>query len=869
MLHFISAENIFKPLQGILDSLVDLHISHRLIDDFLILCPDNTCSEDIQTQLLQNPKLSNILTGESVLSLKRYIEKSCDELWPQTRKAAPYILQGLLKSVLAQHLHPQYAKLSQENLILLLDSFRNELLPPSSLLHLLESFDPELARECVKCFQEYQNQIDKHAYLKDFSWQSQEVLKCISEKKLNRLNNIRRIYYLGFIDFSPLLKKCLQAIHKAFPEIEQITLIQKPKATDIQDYFTKEWGEIPPQLHEFKDKDIDPPPPLVHEYRGGFNECSDILQQIIHRIEKGQKASSIAIFLPREAFLKSYFEKQLFNLGLLPKHHSSKTLSHFPIIQNNCQNSFTDTLQLTQKLLHEKGMISKTVQDKEAEELRALNAWKDILEEIIFYEEEYPFLKPYLPTPVQIINHHSLFSQVRPHEGIQIRPLNQTGLRKFECVFIPQLSDDLLPQSPERFFGFPLPHFERQLFHQRSIFQHLLNSGRETQLSFSRTGLQAEEKSASPFILEFNIQKRIHPISPLWVSHSSNNIAEALSVEIQRLTDLSYKYKHGAYIQNPQSLQKLRHWVEHKKFSPSRLETYAQCPFTFYVQSLLGINIEEEKSLEGDPREQGKWVHELLENFFSTNIELLKSSGTNPSLRQNALELLKNDADKLKEKFLGEKNWIHPILFDDFSDRVVKSAHEILQIFWKQWDESKSGPPLIPRFFEKEFGVEENIFFKKEGLPPFKLKGRIDRIDVSEDGQSFVTWDYKTGELNQLSSDIKNFKKLQLPLYLWAASKMKELSNKDAIASLALGLKELIINQGIAKKDKAKVLGIHSRAGALLDENQWDHFWQDFEFNLLEYFENIYKGDFRTRPDPCSEFCEYKYICRYHDRTKA
>ena len=76
-------------------------------------------------------------------------------------------------------------------------------------------------------------------------------------------------------------------------------------------------------------------------------------------------------------------------------------------------------------------------------------------------------------------------------------------------------------------------------------------------------------------------------------------------------------------------------------------------------------------------------------------------------------------------------------------------------------------------------------------------------------------------------------------------------------------------NQGIAQKEKAAALNFKGKPGCLLDENSWDNFWPEFEEKILDYFENIYRGDLRTTPEPCSEFCEYRTICRYHDRKTS
>ncbi len=823
-LHFISAENIRKPLKGILDSLIELHIAHRLTDDFLILAPDENSAQDIRDFLLDDPRLGSVLTGQSVLTLKRWIEKCSDDLYPNTRTAPPYVHEALLKSVTTSSLPPSYSHLSFESLSLLLQSFRNEFLSSSSLLHFLEGFDPDLARQCVICFEKYADQIDQNLYLKDFVWQANSVLEKLGQKKIRSLENVSRIYYLGFIDFPPLLKKHLQAIDKFHSQIEQLILCQKPSPIQNQDYFSKSWGEVPQNLHEFREA------PQQNSitytaYTGAFDEISDILRQITNLIEKGMPASSIVLFLPSDDFLKSHIEQQLFKLGLFPIPQKKKKLNQIPILQNSFLSSPKEALEYTNKTLNSSFI---------AEEINVLETWSNILEEILFYEEEYPELKTHLPSLQQIAQNQFLQYPRIFHEGVQIRSTSQAGLKMFPQSFIPQITDDLIPQSPERFFGFALPSFTQQISHQRNLFQHLIYSGNENKISYSKIGFQAQEKSPSSFIATLPMEEQTSS-KIIWISTQlSQDIPERLQVEIKRENDLSYRSPHGAYIENKSVLKKLHHWVENKVFSPSRLEKYAVCPFSFYANSLLGIETDEEKSQEGDAREQGKWVHQLLENFFSQNISLLKKAGLDPSLRNEVFDKLKSTTQNLTENFLKEKQWVHSHLFGDFSQRVVEASQEILSLFWRQWDDQKSETFFIPRFFEKEFLP---LVFKRPHLPALHLKGRIDRIDVSEDAKQFITWDYKTGSLQNFNSEVLKFKKLQIPLYLLAAQRMKELEQMEPVASLALGLQEISYNQGLAQKEKSKSLRLNGRSSSLLDESKWENYWKEFEEKLFDYFE--------------------------------
>ncbi len=859
MLHFISAENVRKPLKGILDSLIELHIAHRLTDDFLILTPDENSAQDIRDFLLEDPRLGTILTGQSILTIDRWIKKCSDELHPNTRTAPSYIHEALLKNILTTTLPASYSNLSFESFFLLLQSFRKELLKPSSLFQFLEAFDPELAKQCGICFEKYNDEIDENLYLKDFVWQINSVLESLSKRKVTHLKNIRRIYYLGFIDFPPLLKKTLQAIEQCYPEIEQLVLCQKPSCLSNQDYFSKHWGEVPSQLHEFQESQ-NTNSITCTAYAGAFNETSDVIKKITQLVKQNVEASSIALFLPADDFLKSHFEQQLFRIGLFPVPQKRKKLIQFAILKDSFQLTPQEALEYTNRARET---------SLSPEEMRAIDSWADILEEILFYEEVYPDLKNYFPSLEHIAQKQFIETSRTFHEGIQIRSSTQAGLKSFSHSFIPQSTDDVIPQRAEHFFAFALPDFEKQISYQRHLFQHLICSGNENQISYAKIGFQGQEKSPSSFINPFPIKE--HESSQLnWIeTNLEETLPERLQIEIKRENDLTYQYSHGAYIQNKEILEKLHQWVENKIFSPSRLEKYATCPFSFYANSLLGIEMEEEKTLEGDVREQGKWVHQLLEYFFTENLSLLKKAGRDLTLRNEVFEKLKSTTQNFTKIFLKEKQWVHSHLFEDFSQRVVEASQEIIILFWKQWEDPKAESFFIPRFFEKEFGKEIPFAFHHPRLAQLRLKGRIDRIDVSEDGKQFITWDYKTGSLQNFTSEVLKFKKLQIPIYLLAAQKMKELEAIEPIASLALGLQDITYNQGLAQKDKSKSLRINGRSSSLLDENKWEIFWKEFEKNILDYFEKIYQGDFRPIPDPCSEFCEYRNICRYHERKKA
>ncbi|GEM_PF-1774469 len=874
-LHFISAENTRKPLQGILDSIIQLHIAHRLKDDFLILTPDETSARDLIDHFLADPRLGGVLTGDSILPFKRYIEGLCQELNPTHRVAPFYVQQALFKYLIRPQTQPSFPELiSPESLYLLIRSFREEFLSANHLRNFVENFDPQLASPCGELFLKYAEHIDENAFLKDFVWQANFILKEMARKDLLGEQGIRRIYYLGFAHLNPLLKSWMQTIEKYQPEITQLFLYQALPGTDPRDELSRQWEEALPQLKRFQEAAPTAScPPQIKAYAGAFDEASIILRKISGLLKDGVSPNQIGLFVPSQGFWENYYSHQFYRMGLINAKRERKKLLHYKEIFQSTFSSPVTALEEIQKSKNEKKIEFKKEKGNAlaieflSEEIRAFSQWEESLGEIVFYQEEYPFLSKYFPSLPEIAQHCSLTSKILQNKEIQIRSCFETGFLSFDHAFAIQLSDDLIPQNPDRFFGLSLPQSSRFISSQKAFFQHLSGCSANLELSYSKLSPQAQEKTMSPFLSAYS-QTEEKPSRPFWFyPQSSSDLKQRLEIELRREKDTQYQHSHGGFISSPQSLEALRHWLTQHLFSPSQLEKYATCPFTFFSSKLLGIEAAEEKNIEGSSLDQGRWMHLLLEEFFKKNKVKLQEAINRKEARPKILEQLQENVWQFSKAFLSDKPWIHPDLFQDFSQRALGVAQEIIRHFWEQGENKKSAKAFYPSYFEQEFGGKNPVLrFDFEKLPPLQIGGRIDRIDLSEDQKEFIAWDYKTGEIGELSREIQEFTKLQLPLYLLAG---QQLLQARPVAALAMGLKEMKFNQGLAKKEEAQTLKLHARSSCLLSEKEWNEFWVNFEGKLRDYYQKIYAGDFRTSPNPCSEYCDYRSICRYHERKKA
>ena len=198
---------------------------------------------------------------------------------------------------------------------------------------------------------------------------------------------------------------------------------------------------------------------------------------------------------------------------------------------------------------------------------------------------------------------------------------------------------------------------------------------------------------------------------------------------------------------------------EDLKFSPTRLERFAECALRHFLSKGLSLEAREEAGFERS--DLGSALHEALKLIF----RMLKEKG------KSIKDISDEEADSLAEESLlrylrenvnaalndGERNkyYIKRI------SRILKSALRILK------NQSVSGG-FEPAYFETGFEMKD-------------VYGRIDRIDCAEkDGKLYLTvLDYKSGnksfDLNRIYYGLD----LQLFTYLKGAVEKEKARVKD------------------------------------------------------------------------------------------
>ncbi|MBQ6497006.1 MAG: PD-(D/E)XK nuclease family protein [Firmicutes bacterium] len=218
--------------------------------------------------------------------------------------------------------------------------------------------------------------------------------------------------------------------------------------------------------------------------------------------------------------------------------------------------------------------------------------------------------------------------------------------------------------------------------------------------------------------------------------------------------------------------------------SASRLERYSECPFKHFVDR--GLRADEQRVFEIGGREIGDVYHECL---MKLSQKLTPADGASVTAATSPwMNVTREECDELvKGIIIEEADGYREGIFDANAegrfrrDRIVSICSEVAWALVQQ----VRGSRIRSMRFEEPFGFSGNA------LPPIKvqlsggkeawLRGKIDRMDVLDvpgggslgNGAVSIV-DYKSGN-NQINTDeIKSGYKLQLMVYMNAARQAEE-----------------------------------------------------------------------------------------------
>ena len=334
--------------------------------------------------------------------------------------------------------------------------------------------------------------------------------------------------------------------------------------------------------------------------------------------------------------------------------------------------------------------------------------------------------------------------------------------------------------------------------------------------------------------------------------------------------------------------------------SVSRLETFANCPYMFYLK--YGLKLKERKVFKLDTPDIGLFLHEIIDRFSEYVIK------NNISLR----EIKKDETEKIVSQLVDE-------LLVDFKNNIFNSSSQmkrlvvrlkrvIKRVIWVIVNHIRNGEFEISGS-EVEFGKDKSLSAVEIELSDgnkLLLNGKIDRIDIAktEEGKFIRIIDYKSYNKELKLSDIYYGLQLQLLVYLDAAMEkdllpggMLYLKLDDPIMKTKKNISKEEIEEEINKKLRMKgVILSDARLIKAMDTNmtnessvldlsvkkdgtftskvpvatkeQFTELRNHMKKILKQMGDEILNGNIKNEPvkkksKSACEFCDYKLICRF------
>ncbi len=306
-------------------------------------------------------------------------------------------------------------------------------------------------------------------------------------------------------------------------------------------------------------------------------------------------------------------------------------------------------------------------------------------------------------------------------------------------------------------------------------------------------------------------------------------------------------------------------FFKNDRVSVSQMETYAKCPFGFFLK--YGLKLKEENPLDFDPVTIGKIEHYVFEKYYKNH----KGADTKIAVNKIFEEL--KDFREYKPLFAHKK-------FSSIIDNLKKEC--VITLDRQNFEQSLSKFEISEKDIENRLkNCTLKFMFTGKKL---SLSGVVDRVD--RHGNDFVVIDYKTGEVETSPEDVLYGNKIQAYVY----SKALTNDNNRAVGALYVPVKAKIKKnapyfEGVIIEDvvtdfdptlkneqksillrvKKKSDGSISKVGnTTISKEQFEEL-QNYSISLIQKnLSNIEQGYIYCSPlENACTYCKYGGICKF------
>ncbi|MFP4545212.1 MAG: PD-(D/E)XK nuclease family protein, partial [Methanomassiliicoccales archaeon] len=298
-----------------------------------------------------------------------------------------------------------------------------------------------------------------------------------------------------------------------------------------------------------------------------------------------------------------------------------------------------------------------------------------------------------------------------------------------------------------------------------------------------------------------------------------------------------------------------------KVYSATPLETYAECPFWYYMRHVLRLEPFPELEREITPLEKGTLFHNIAHRFYSTRKGRISMDELDPE-KDRIKEIAREEMDRFSYTGPSWKAFRTKMFGNDRMKGLLDAFldHEV--------EHPLTG--LEPTYFELSLGIEgasppgsEDPISLPLGEEEINFRCKVDRVDIGSKGEVFIL-DYKTGRYAPRLKEMWQGKRLQLPLYLLATT--RAIGGKPIGASYYMVNDPNDIEYGSPVGDAFHAMLMGTLSGKQGVNSNFKDLLEIAKGSALECIRGMRKGLFHPRKEEkCPFYCDYPTVCRFDD----
>ena len=326
-----------------------------------------------------------------------------------------------------------------------------------------------------------------------------------------------------------------------------------------------------------------------------------------------------------------------------------------------------------------------------------------------------------------------------PVTDIQVMGVLETRLLDFDKLLLLNVEEGIIPQRQQD--SSFIPYYLRKTYHMQTSderatvyaynFFRLLSRTEHATLLYASADTAEGGKGQSRFLLQMRYSSQFKVLQQyLFEPAVLNHTEESL--------------------ENNQSMQTILHtdeagWLCREngnkyRLSPSALNTYISCPYSFYLQYILGLRPPEQEDTLFEANTMGSFVHLMMEYIYRTYLHCSETAVTR--ITPEAVEAVRTDEAKMQEalmaayeametKYIPEHHTAENITIKGYVSNILERDRE----------DAKTGLQIVLMEQERMFALSIPQVGK------LMTGGKIDRLDIygPEGAERLRVVDYKSG----------------------------------------------------------------------------------------------------------------------------